>query len=47
MVLQGGLIEHVALRAFGYGERITMVTSFRPKDPSIHDISVLRGETGQ
>ena len=41
VVLQGGLIEHVALRAFGYGERITMVTSFRPKDARKPDISVL------
>jgi hypothetical protein len=41
VVLQGGLIEHVALRAFGYGERITMVTSFRPVDPNVYDLSVL------
>src|SRR5579859_2680291 len=41
VVLQGGIIEHVALRAFGYGERITMVTSFRPKDPRVRDDSVL------
>lgn len=41
VVLQGGLIEHVALRSFGYGERITMVTSFRPRDTKVNDISVL------
>src|SRR5579859_875349 len=41
VVLQGGLIEHVALRAFGYGERITMVTSYRPRDPHVKDSSVL------
>ena len=41
LILQGGLIEHVALRAFGYGERITMVTSFRPADFKVHDLSVL------
>ena len=41
VVLQGGLIEHVALRAFGYGERITMVTSYRPEDPRVRDTSVL------
>ena len=41
VVLQGGMIEHVALRAFGYGERITMVTSFRPRDAKIPDLSVL------
>ena len=41
VILQGGLIEHVALRAFGYGERITMVTSFRPADAKVHDLSVL------
>ena len=41
VILQGGLIEHVALRAFGYGERITMVTSFRPADVKAYDLSVL------
>ena len=41
VVLQGGLIEHVALRAFGYGERITMVTSYKPKDCRVRDNSVL------
>lgn len=41
VILQGGLIEHVALRAFGYGERITIVTSFRPKDATVRDNSVL------
>ena len=41
VVLQGGLIEHVALRAFGCGERITMVTSFRPGDTKVVDSSVL------
>ena len=41
VILQGGLIEHVALRAFGYGERITMVTSFRPRDAKSPDLSVL------
>jgi hypothetical protein len=41
VILQGGLIEHVALRAFGLGERITMVTSFRPRDARSHDLSVL------
>lgn len=41
VILQGRLVEHVALRAFGFGERITMVTSFRPKDPLARDTSVL------
>jgi len=41
IVMQGRLIEHVALRAFGQGERITMVTSFRPRDARVKDNSVL------
>lgn len=41
VVLQGSMIEHVALRAFGHGERITIVTSFRPKDARLQDNSVL------
>ena len=41
VVLQGRYIEHQALRAFGTTERITMVTSFRPKSASIKDETVL------
>jgi hypothetical protein len=41
VVLQGRYIEHQALRAFGTTERITMVTSFRPKSASIKDDTVL------
>jgi hypothetical protein len=41
IILQGRLVEHVALRAFGFGERITMVTSFRPKKSTARDSSVL------
>jgi hypothetical protein len=41
VMMQGGLINHVALKALGDGERITMVTSFRPKDPYMHDSSNL------
>ena len=40
-MLQGRYIEHQALRAFGQTERITSVTSFRPKHPSFRDDSVL------
>ena len=40
VVLQGRYIEHQALRALG-GERITMVTSFRPKSAMIKDDTVL------
>ena len=40
-VLQGRYIEHQALRAFGSHERITSVTSFRPKDPLVRDDTVL------
>ena len=41
VVLQGRYIEHQALRAFGAQERITMVTSFRPRSPMIRDDTVL------
>jgi len=41
VMMQGGLINHVALKALGAGERITMVTSFRPKDPKAYDSSNL------
>jgi hypothetical protein len=35
--MQGRHIKHAALRAYNAGERITMVTSFRARDPLIHD----------
>ncbi|CCG25594.1 hypothetical protein CORT_0C02180 [Candida orthopsilosis Co 90-125] len=40
-VLQGRLIEHIAPAPQGLSERITMVTSFRARDPSLPDTSVL------
>jgi hypothetical protein len=40
-VLQGRYIEHQALRALGTNERITMVTSFRPKSAFVKDDTVL------
>jgi hypothetical protein len=40
-VLQGRYIKHQALRAFGSQERITMVTSFRPRSPFVRDDTVL------
>jgi hypothetical protein len=39
--MQGRYILHQALRAFGGQERITMVTSFRPRSPRIQDDTVL------
>lgn len=42
VMMQGGLITHVALKAMGMNERITMITSFRPKDPCKWDGSNLR-----
>ena len=42
VVLQGRYITHRGLRALGFGERITMVTSFRPKCPFAADDSILR-----
>ncbi|EFW19718.1 hypothetical protein D8B26_007907 [Coccidioides posadasii str. Silveira] len=41
VVLQGRYIEHVALRALGSTERITMVTSFRPRSATLPDDTVL------
>ncbi|KIW26288.1 uncharacterized protein PV07_09394 [Cladophialophora immunda] len=41
IVLQGRYIEHQALRALGTAERISMVTSFRPKSAFIKDDTVL------
>ena len=40
-MLQGRYIEHQALRALGTNERITMVTSFRPKSAFVKDDTVL------
>ncbi|KAL8702943.1 MAG: hypothetical protein Q9201_003897 [Fulgogasparrea decipioides] len=41
VVLQGRYIEHQALRALGVTERITSVTSFRPRSPNLPDDTVL------
>ncbi|OAL34941.1 hypothetical protein AYO20_05902 [Fonsecaea nubica] len=41
VMMQGGCINHIALRAFGATERITMVTSFKAKDPLAPDPSTL------
>lgn len=41
VVLQGRYIEHQALRALGSTERITMVTSFRPRSAFVKDDTVL------
>ncbi|KAM6511690.1 hypothetical protein FALCPG4_016689 [Fusarium falciforme] len=46
VILQGRYIEHQALKALGGRERITMVTSLRPKSPFIRDESVLTGVRG-
>jgi hypothetical protein len=42
VMMQGGSINHAALRCLGNGERITFVVSFRPKDPTLRDTSTLR-----
>jgi hypothetical protein len=42
IILQGRYITHQALRALGAKERITAVTSFRPRSPFVKDDSVLR-----
>lgn len=41
VILQGRYITHQALRALGARERITSVTSFRPKSPFARDDTVL------
>lgn len=43
VMIQGRYIEHQALKARGGSERITMVTSFRPKSPLVKDETVLVG----
>ena len=42
VVLQGRYITHQALRALGAKERITAVTSWRPRSPFVKDNSELR-----
>ncbi|RYP74884.1 hypothetical protein DL769_003920 [Monosporascus sp. CRB-8-3] len=46
VVLQGRYIEHQALKAFGGKDRITLVTSLRPRSPFVKDESVLTGVRG-
>ncbi|OKL64445.1 hypothetical protein UA08_00195 [Talaromyces atroroseus] len=41
VILQGRYIEHQALRALGAAERITSVTSFRPRSSAVKDETVL------
>ncbi|KAL2879325.1 hypothetical protein SGCOL_005453 [Colletotrichum sp. CLE4] len=41
VILQGRYVEHQALAATGGAERITMITSFRPRNPCVKDDSVL------
>jgi hypothetical protein len=42
VILQGRYLYHEAMRALGAQERITSVTSFRPKSPFVKDDTVLR-----
>ncbi|KAL1863772.1 hypothetical protein Plec18170_000611 [Paecilomyces lecythidis] len=46
VVMQGRYINHQALKALGGQERISMITSFRPKSPLLKDESVLTGVRG-
>ncbi|KIW19122.1 hypothetical protein PV08_03414 [Exophiala spinifera] len=46
VILQGRYIEHQALKAWGGRERISMVTSFRPKSPFCKDETSLAGLRG-
>jgi len=45
-ILQGRYITHQALRALGLKERITAVTSWRPRSPFVRDDSELRTVRG-
>ncbi|RMZ74005.1 ubiquitin-conjugating enzyme e2 [Pyrenophora seminiperda CCB06] len=45
-ILQGRYITHQAVRALGAKERITAVTSWRPRSPFVRDDSVLRTVRG-
>lgn len=45
VVLQGGFTKHAAFRTIGAAERVTMVTSFRPKSLALRDHSTLRNIT--
>lgn len=40
-ILQGGLVRHLALRARGTTDRITLVTSYRAKAVGLYDFSFL------
>ncbi|KAE8152761.1 hypothetical protein BDV25DRAFT_170013 [Aspergillus avenaceus] len=41
VVMQGRYIEHMALKSFGGGERISLITPFRPRSPFAKDEVVL------
>ncbi|KAI9893967.1 MAG: hypothetical protein M1814_004737 [Vezdaea aestivalis] len=41
VIMQGRYIHHKALQSIGVAERITLVVSFRPKDPGLPDDTVL------
>ncbi|KAF3385997.1 hypothetical protein DPV78_012609 [Talaromyces pinophilus] len=43
VLMQGRYIEHQALKARGGAERITMITSFRPKSAFVKDETILVG----
>lgn len=46
VVMQGRYINHQALKALGGAERISMITSFRPRSSDLPDESVLTGVRG-
>lgn len=41
VIMQGSVLKHAALRSLNCNERIAMVTSLRPKDPNLYDMSHL------
>lgn len=46
VVMQGRYIKHQALKTLGGCERISMVTAFQPKSPSVKDEIILTGVRG-
>jgi hypothetical protein len=44
VMMQGICVEHIALKGQGAAGRITMVSSFRPRDPLLKDWSNLVNE---
>lgn len=42
-MMQGGYVRHLAAKAYNTNERLTMVTSYRCKDPMMDDCTYMKG----